>query len=413
MSRVRFDAQAAGRVRRALDEAQTPESHAWRRGVACLLVLFVVALHGLDASGSLPTGRDGPVRRVRTASRLESDVRESSEMNLIRVGAAAVVFTGLVSSASAVEILVPEQYPTIAAAFAACGANDVVSVAPGLYNVGLITMPTVPLTLRGRGLQAETVLVGESIQVFAGNGPRVLENLTLRGMTGYGAIHVDQASAVLRSVVIEDSTTIGVFLNTNATVETANCTFRQLGKGGGAYVNSFWTATDCTFEGGNSVGSYGGAVGFHVGSGCNFLRCSFIGNSASQGGAIGLSFSGTRVFDQCYFEGNSSANGNVWWTEYGATGTLKNSVLCGHSPSDFSGSWIDGGGNQFFPKGCSAPCPADLVDDGVVNAADMAVVLNFWGTNGSQFPGVDLNSDGVVNAADLSQLLNSWGACPE
>lgn len=43
----------------------------------------------------------------------------------------------------------------------------------------------------------------------------------------------------------------------------------------------------------------------------------------------------------------------------------------------------------------------------------MAVVLNFWGTSGAQFPGVDLNSDGIVNAADLSELLNSWGACPE
>jgi len=92
---------------------------------------------------------------------------------------------------------------------------------------------------------------------------------------------------------------------------------------------------------------------------------------------------------------------------------LKNSVLCGHSPSDIHGSWIDGGGNQFFPKGCTPPCPADFVDDGTVNAADLGILLNFWGTDGSQFPGVDLNGDGIVGAADLSALLGSWGPCPE
>lgn len=327
------------------------------------------------------------------------------------LGVAALGFA--VSPALAVDRLVPEQYATIQAAFAACAPNDVVSVAPGTYNVGLITMPAVPVTLKGRGPRSGTVIQGEAIQVFSGSGARAIESLTLRGMTGFGAIHVNGAEAVLRDVTIETSSN-GIFLDTNASVETTNCTFRQnVHSGGYAYVNCFWTATDCVFESGNAVGFYGGAVGFHVGSGGSFRRCRFISNYATLGGAIGLSFPGSRIFDECYFEGNSSPNGNVWWTEYGATGTLKNSVLCGHSPADFSGSWIDGGGNQFYPKGCAPPCPADIVDDGFVNGADLATVLVYWGTNGSQFPGVDVDGSGVVNGSDLAVVLAAWGPCPQ
>jgi len=63
--------------------------------------------------------------------------------------------------------------------------------------------------------------------------------------------------------------------------------------------------------------------------------------------------------------------------------------------------------------GIRVVCQGDLVEDGIVNSADIAVVLNFWGTNGTQYAGVDLNSDGIVNGADLAAVLGAWGACPE
>jgi nitrate/TMAO reductase-like tetraheme cytochrome c subunit len=47
----------------------------------------------------------------------------------------------------------------------------------------------------------------------------------------------------------------------------------------------------------------------------------------------------------------------------------------------------------------------DLDGNGVVNGADLAILLGAWGTAG---PG-DLNGDGVVNAADLALLLGNWG----
>ena len=52
-------------------------------------------------------------------------------------------------------------------------------------------------------------------------------------------------------------------------------------------------------------------------------------------------------------------------------------------------------------------CPTDLDGNGVTDAADLAILLNAWGTGG-----VDLNGDGLTDAADLATLLNSWGVCP-
>jgi len=47
---------------------------------------------------------------------------------------------------------------------------------------------------------------------------------------------------------------------------------------------------------------------------------------------------------------------------------------------------------------------ADLNGDGVVGAADLAILLNQWGTSGT----ADFNNDGLVNAADMSVLLSAW-----
>ena len=67
----------------------------------------------------------------------------------------------------------------------------------------------------------------------------------------------------------------------------------------------------------------------------------------------------------------------------------------------------------YVAAGLMCPCPGDFLADGTVNAADLGILLNFWGTDGSGFPGVDPDGDGIVGAPDLATLLSSWGACPE
>jgi len=51
----------------------------------------------------------------------------------------------------------------------------------------------------------------------------------------------------------------------------------------------------------------------------------------------------------------------------------------------------------------------DLNLDGVVNASDVPLFFNAWGSAG---PLGDLNFDGVVNSADFTILLNNWGTTP-
>jgi hypothetical protein len=60
------------------------------------------------------------------------------------------------------------------------------------------------------------------------------------------------------------------------------------------------------------------------------------------------------------------------------------------------------------------PCPADLNSDGVVNGADLGILLGAWGSCPGGTPGCtgDINNDGVVNGADLGILLGAWGTCP-
>ena len=50
--------------------------------------------------------------------------------------------------------------------------------------------------------------------------------------------------------------------------------------------------------------------------------------------------------------------------------------------------------------------PGDLNGDGIVNGADLAILLGSWGDGGVP---ADLNGDGIVNGADLSILLGEWG----
>lgn len=55
------------------------------------------------------------------------------------------------------------------------------------------------------------------------------------------------------------------------------------------------------------------------------------------------------------------------------------------------------------------PCPQipqDLNDDNVVDAQDLAVFVSLWGTSG---PAGDFDGDGIVGDKDLASFLGAWG----
>ena len=57
------------------------------------------------------------------------------------------------------------------------------------------------------------------------------------------------------------------------------------------------------------------------------------------------------------------------------------------------------------------PCLGDVNFDGIVNGADISVLLGFWGLNGKPVA-ADINKDGQVDGTDLANVLGSWGECP-
>jgi hypothetical protein len=57
----------------------------------------------------------------------------------------------------------------------------------------------------------------------------------------------------------------------------------------------------------------------------------------------------------------------------------------------------------------SAPaCQGDLNGDGLVDGADLGILLGSWGDLGGP---ADLNGDGLVDGSDLGLLLGAWGSC--
>lgn len=65
------------------------------------------------------------------------------------------------------------------------------------------------------------------------------------------------------------------------------------------------------------------------------------------------------------------------------------------------------------PTASASPwCPADLNDDGQVDAADLSIQLSQWGRCASPTCAGDLDASGRVDGADLTVLLSAWGSCP-
>ena len=75
---------------------------------------------------------------------------------------------------------------------------------------------------------------------------------------------------------------------------------------------------------------------------------------------------------------------------------------------DFSSNLGTGPTRTFTEAGPPAN-PADLDGNGVVNGADLGLMLAGWGACGNPCPG-DLDGNGAVNGADLGLLLAAWSA---
>ncbi len=93
--------------------------------------------------------------------------------------------------------------------------------------------------------------------------------------------------------------------------------------------------------------------------------------------------------------GQATFNDGLTW------GGITN-IYLGNTP--VAGSTVNSGSGKNWGLPVASPVPADLNGDGVVNGADLGILLGAWGTTGG-----DINGDGTTNGADLGLLLGSWG----
>jgi predicted outer membrane repeat protein len=269
-------------------------------------------------------------------------------------------------------IHVPGDYSEIQTAILVAQPGDTVAIAAGTYNQSFDTVGKAIAVIgeqHANGAPA-VILDGGGFECSGGEtATTTIENLHLtNGVLGFG---LDESSPSVTNCWVTNMTSASGF-------------------GAGAYIRgSESILTRCSFEA--NVASYYGA-GMYVDA------------SSGKGG-----YASHLTLVDCTIEGNTATygGGGIYVSSnLGSTVALTGTTVCGNAPDQIYGDWLDNGGNT-VAEACSAPCVADLNSDGVVNGADLGLMLAAWGGSGD----ADLNGDGAVNGADLGLMLAAWGPC--
>jgi len=127
-----------------------------------------------------------------------------------------------------------------------------------------------------------------------------------------------------------------------------------------------------------------------------------VGNFTATGDGA-LSLPHVARWNGTSWENVGAANANVFGLATWNDGTQE-VMLIGGSLTTINGEPT---GRVAAYVGCATTSEpsADLNGDGVVDGADLGILLKNWGGSGI----ADLNGDGVVDGADLGILLASWG----
>ena len=260
---------------------------------------------------------------------------------------------------------------------------------------------------------------------------------------GGGAIRSDGVDAEIKlctffaNYSLDSSTDGGALHFQDANAEITNTTFSgnfSEGHGGAIYLaDSMAAVVNSTFNS-NYAARYGGSIESRYGSQLSVNGCHFqgvLGNAAEYGGAIDIdesadttsiiasSFTGcavsgaggaiytdgpdTYIF-KCRIQNNhAGAQGGGFYTTDGNS-QLEQSLICGNTHDQVEGAYQDLGGN-LVSDFC---CDGDLTGDGLIDGADLTVLLSAWGSDN---PVCDLDHNGTVDGSDLTRLLAAWGKC--
>jgi hypothetical protein len=275
-----------------------------------------------------------------------------------------------------------------------------------------------------------------------------------------GGMYNEFSNATMVDCIFDSNTSqytgAGICSREDCSITIENCAFTNntsnTGGGGMYFGGSTGTIIQCLFT--NNIAEHGG--GFSAGnSSVMLINCTFTDNTAtavltSGGGAIGLGNGNTAILTNCILANNTSAEkgGGIFFSWYctvalnnctltnntasegggmfrsvheSNSSTLTDTTVCGNSPDQIVGDWIDNGGNTI-----SDVCPpsegACCTNDGCVisEQEDCITFLGQWqgeGTTCEDNPCPtsclgDVTGDGQVDVSDILVVISVWGACP-
>lgn len=370
---------------------------------------------------------------------------ESADCNGNGVADSAELASGKATDANANGVLdvcecpaivrVPQDFTTIQAAIDSvpsyCATR--IEVAAGTYS-GPIDFGGKNIALVGSGMDTCVIdgtggLPGSVIRATREPSTALLEGFTIRSGTSGSPLPSEPTSLCG-----------GGLLAVESSMRITGCRFSNNIStfGGGAYFyRCSLTVQDTVFAGNTSFARGGGCDVYECTA--TFLGCSFLTNNSTIGAGLQV-VRGSVLLSNSLVQSNHATDigGGIQWYPNGdgalltlsATQVASNfastlgsglsifagsptqrtritnaSSICGNLPRN-----VVGGRVILDSSSTVCDCSADIVLDGIVNGADLALLLSNWGLARDGL-GADANLDGVVDGADLAFLLSSWGVC--
>ena len=180
--------------------------------------------------------------------------------------------------------------------------------------------------------------------------------------------------------------------------------------GGGVFVDKTDAIVNSIIVDGNHATEHGAGMCW-IENANGSMGHSTINDNMTDGEGGGIWVYNSRpIFSNCQVSDNvANAVGGLYVDSGDPMPTVMKSAFCGNG-TDVSGPYDDGGGNSFEPN-CATECPSDINGDGLVDGADLSVLLANWGSCATlECPG-DFDESGIIDGADLSALLGAWGPC--
>jgi hypothetical protein len=132
-------------------------------------------------------------------------------------------------------------------------------------------------------------------------------------------------------------------------------------------------------------------------------------NAITPAGTVTITFTPSVAVDPNLCTAGSWIEASIEYVGVAPSDCNGNGVLDTCEVADGITPDLNGNGRPDDCESALELCPADLTGDGMVNGADLGVLLAAW--NQSGVVSADLNRDGAVNGADLGEMLSAWGPC--